>query len=936
MYHHTTSRTGRYLLLMVLVATLCTTSAYHAQAQQPTTTGTVRFVSRPITEAQVGQNYRYDVRVEQSVPTLAPPTFSLVSAPEGMRIDATRGTVTWQPTRPGTFRVSIGAWLGRNPSPNARPDAVQDYELRVSQPQQPQPSVRFVSNPPNEVFAGIELRYNAQAVYADPRPSPLPPVRDSSQARRVAISYTLVRAPQGMTIDPISGTVRWLPTLTGSTAATVEVSIRAIAAVQEGSSTSTVNADQTFRLRVNPLEAARVFILTQAPSTAVTGREYLYQPFTVVARTLPNPVPNFPIPIPPPDDRGGVLVPSNLFGGNRDVVFSLVSAPQGMEINATTGLVRWRPDVSTPASTVSVTIRAALATSSTVTTTQTFSIRLTPREQVAVRFTSNPAREATVGREYRYDARAFYDLSLFGVNLLPNALLQQNLLTYALVDAPQGMTVVTSTGTVRWTPTTTGSTTVATVNVSIRAVVTTNNTLSSTQTFTLRVTAPLPPPPPVLRFVSNPPQTGLTGREFFYNAEVALVQTRPTFPPQMLPSVQEIARFSLVTAPQGMTIDSLTGIVRWTPLVGGDVRVVIRARLVGQPATLPTTATTAQQEFTVRVAQGPCAVMRGQVRFNDGSIVLSGFVRLVSSTSATNLRSQEFNAPIREGSYAMTLPSGDYAVSVLGEDFLPPVLPTVLQPVRCGDTVSRNFVVERRPPLRFFIVTGRVTRRSNGEPVPATVDFTPVVPQNQSGVLPPRPTIVRTDTSGNYRVVLDDRYPYIAFANPLARSGPVNGIFFNGTPNGTSNRDSALRITLIADRNDINFALPDRGTVAANANSAQPRSEAGQNNAAGQNTEAPQNTEAARNTSGQHMARAARLMVAPNPAESFTTINLPAFKGTARLVVMNIHGQMILDTTVESVRGIYELSTGTLPPGAYTVRLVGENVNASAQILVAH
>ncbi len=917
MYHHITSRAGKFLLLIMLAATLITTSAYHAQAQQPTTTGTLRFVSRPITEAQVGQMYRYEARVEQSIPTLAPPIFSLVVAPEGMSIDATRGTVTWQPTRPGTFRVSIGAWLGRNPSPNARPDAVQDYELRVSP--QPQPSVRFVSNPPSEVFAGVELHYTAQAVYVDPRPLPILPIRDSSQARRVAISYTLVRAPQGMTIDPSSGAVRWLPTLTGSTAATVEVSIRAIATVQEGSSTSTVNADQTFRLRVNPLETARVFIVTRPPVTAITGREYVYQAITAIARTMPTAVVNPPL-VPPLDGRGTAISSLVALGDNRNVVFSLVTAPRGMEINATAGLVRWRPEAGTAASTVSVTVRAALAANNAVATTQTFSIAVTPREQVAVRFTSTPGREATVGREYRYDARAIYDLSLFGIGL-SNALLQQNVLTYSLVDAPQGMTIVASTGTVRWTPTTTGSTTVATVNVSIRAVVTTNNTLSSTQTFTLRVTAPPPPPPPVLRFVSNPPQTGMTGREFFYDAEVALVQTRPTFPPQMLPSVQEIVRFSLLTAPPGMTIDSLRGIVRWTPQVGGDVRVVILARLIGQSATLLTTATTAQQEFTIRVAQGPCAVVRGQVRFNDGSIVLSGFVRLVSATSATNTRSQEFNAPIREGSYMLNVPAGEYSVSLVGEDFIPPALTTVLQTIRCGDTVSRNFVVERRPPLRFFIVTGRVTRRSNGEPVPATVDFTPVVPQNQSSLLPPRPTIVRTDSSGNYRVVLDDRYPYIAFANPLARSGPVNGIFFNGTPNGTSNRDSAARITLVADRNDINFALPERAVVAANANTAAPRTE---------------HTETAQNDAEQNTVRAERLTIAPNPAESFTTISLPSFKGTARLVVMNIHGQMILDTTVESLRGAYELNTGTLPPGAYTVRLVGEHINASAQILVAH
>ncbi|WP_242928739.1 Ig-like domain-containing protein [Pontibacter vulgaris] len=61
--------------------------------------------SSPVTTAQVGQNYSYDVNASGN-PT---PTYTLVTSPSGMQINATSGLVTWSPTQAGDYNVVVEA-----------------------------------------------------------------------------------------------------------------------------------------------------------------------------------------------------------------------------------------------------------------------------------------------------------------------------------------------------------------------------------------------------------------------------------------------------------------------------------------------------------------------------------------------------------------------------------------------------------------------------------------------------------------------------------------------------------------------------------------------------------------------------------------------------------------------------------------------------------
>jgi hypothetical protein len=118
------------------------------------------------------------------------------------------------------------------------------------------------------------------------------------------------------------------------------------------------------------------------------------------------------------------------------VTWSLTTAPTGMTINATTGVVAWTPDSSASASENVV----VLATDTYgATDSQSFTIAVTLTGNSAPVITSTAPTTATEGTEYTYAAAAT-DADA------------GDTLTWSLTTPPTGMTVNASTGAVAWTP----------------------------------------------------------------------------------------------------------------------------------------------------------------------------------------------------------------------------------------------------------------------------------------------------------------------------------------------------------------------------------------------------------------------------------------------------------------------------------------------------
>lgn len=145
-------------------------------------------------------------------------------------------------------------------------------------------------------------------------------------------------------------------------------------------------------------------------------------------------------------------------------------------------------------------------------------------------FTSTPPTSAVEGQLYSYQATA--------------SDADGDILTWTLATSPSGMTMNGS-GLVQWTPT---GAQVGTHNVVIEV---SDGTVSVTQSYTVTVTqAGGANMPPVI--TSSPPTTATEGQSYTYAAAASDPENDPL-------------TWSLTTSPSGMTVNSGTGLVQWTP-----------------------------------------------------------------------------------------------------------------------------------------------------------------------------------------------------------------------------------------------------------------------------------------------------------------------------------------------------------------------------------
>jgi len=208
------------------------------------------------------------------------------------------------------------------------------------------------------------------------------------------ITYSLVDAPEGMSIDPISGLITW-PT-TSADAGVYEVTLQA---EDPYGATST----QSYDLIV--VEQVPV-IVTSPIEQAVVDQQYAYD----VHSYDPN-----------PDDV---------------LSYSLTESPEGMVINVQSGLIEWLPNAGQLGS-HPVTIR--VTDLSGFYSEQTFQLAvLEEAANTPPEFTSEPPSVANVGELYRYTPQAVDG--------------DGDAITISLLDVPYGMQMFDG-ETITWVPT---------------------------------------------------------------------------------------------------------------------------------------------------------------------------------------------------------------------------------------------------------------------------------------------------------------------------------------------------------------------------------------------------------------------------------------------------------------------------------------------------
>ncbi len=240
--------------------------------------------------AAVNQPYIYQSTV--SDPDGDPITCQLTQLPAGMTIDAATCRVSWTPTAaqltvPPSLGTPVTFAASDRPPPQSGNVAIQSWAIKVLD--------RLPNNPPvilsvPSLIAEVGQIYEYQVVANDPDGQTL--------------HYEVVNPPSGMTIDPQTGFVSWTPLAADPIGVLVAIRV-----------TDTANppayGSQVYLLKALPPNVPPVITSTPVLD-AVVGGIYRYQ---VVASDA----------------------------NNDPLRYRLNEAPEGMTVNAVTGLIAWTP-----------------------------------------------------------------------------------------------------------------------------------------------------------------------------------------------------------------------------------------------------------------------------------------------------------------------------------------------------------------------------------------------------------------------------------------------------------------------------------------------------------------------------------------------------------------------------------------------------------------
>ncbi|MCA9192049.1 MAG: putative Ig domain-containing protein [Planctomycetales bacterium] len=518
-----------------------------------------QFVSTPLTTIPHGELYRYLVTANDQ--DNDPMSFDLVVAPKGMTVDAT-GAVVWRPVtdQVGDNNVILRVRDGRGGI------ALQSFQVAVTAPGT---SPCFsTSAPSTDATVGRPYQYQFLAQDAD---------GDS-------ITFRLDSGPEGMTIDPLTGTLSWTP-----------------ASDQVGTHGVVITAVDSHGLRrslpffLNVLasnnSANSTPIITSQPRTSIgLGATYLYQvgiadansdPLMLTLQSAPagmtlsadrmiqwtpanNRLGNNEVVLRLDDGRGGVASQSftiavtstrsnalpqitsspilttvvgrhyeyELQGEDldRDPLFwSLVTAPRGMSIHELLGTICWMPEAD-QVGPAEVMVRVDDGQGGFSTQSFTIDVRAVNLPPAIV---SSPVTEGAANRLYLYQVQA----------VDPDG----DTLSYSLSTRPTGMTIDPLSGEISWIPTSgqIGNSDVV-VNISDG-----QGGLATQQYRILISSAPANQPPTI---TTTP--TVLASADMVYRYAAVAIDPEG-----------DALTFALLTPPAGMTIDPTTGVLLWTPTV---------------------------------------------------------------------------------------------------------------------------------------------------------------------------------------------------------------------------------------------------------------------------------------------------------------------------------------------------------------------------------
>ena len=327
--------------------------------------------SNPRLVAIENQTYVYDLKAFDA--DADPLLWSLELGPAGMSIDPVLGTLRWTPQDD-----QMGA--------NSVVVTVTDLALQKS-------TQRFV----------IDVRCSNQgpAILSIPLTSAIAdrvylyPVRAVDPEQDVLL-YDLTSSPAGMSINPVTGVIRWNP-------ATTQIGLHDIVITATDSSGAV--GRQLYKIKVSsPTDK----LDPNDPDSPPIGNRPPLITSTPVFSAEVEAVYEYPVTAVDPD--------------GDDIRFSAALMPSGMTIDATTGVIRWTP---TAAQAGEYTLIITVTDSNNAVATQGFILVAAVNQPPVI--TSQPVRTLTAGAQYRYSVKATDP--------------EGDALSYSLDNAPSGMSI---------------------------------------------------------------------------------------------------------------------------------------------------------------------------------------------------------------------------------------------------------------------------------------------------------------------------------------------------------------------------------------------------------------------------------------------------------------------------------------------------------------
>ena len=410
-------------------------------------------------------------------------TYSLVSGvPSGMSINPNTGVISWRPSEsqgPGSYTITARVTDDGVPSLYAE----KSFSVLVSEVNS---APALVAAGPFTATEGVPFNATLNAVDGDIPANPL--------------TFSLVNGPAGLSVSS-SGVVSWIPSESQggqSLSFTVRVSDNQVPAL---------TAQQTYFVNVAEVNSAPVF-------AAVPNQK--------IQELVP-----FQLDVLATDSD----IPANT------LTYSLVgSVPAGMQINSTTGRISWTPTEAQGPGVYTITVQAKDNGVPSLASSVSFNIEVEEVNQSPI---ITAISDQTINEMVAWTYQV----------VATDADLPANTLTYSLTTAPTGMTISASTGLISWTPTEAQGP--GTYNVTVS--VTDNGTPArgALRSFSVKVnevnTAP------VLNPIAN---VSVDEQSMLILNAVGSDSDLPT---------QTLSYRLVGTLPAGISINSTSGEIRWTP-----------------------------------------------------------------------------------------------------------------------------------------------------------------------------------------------------------------------------------------------------------------------------------------------------------------------------------------------------------------------------------